>query len=83
MSITISLNPELEARLREQATQQGQDISIVAAELLARILEWELQDSEETVTGIQHGLDDFKAGRSRSFQEFSEEQRRKYNLPAL
>ncbi|MDY6782984.1 MAG: hypothetical protein SW833_10625 [Cyanobacteriota bacterium] len=39
--------------------QQGQDISIVAAELLARVLEWELQESEEAVAGIQHGLDNF------------------------
>jgi predicted transcriptional regulator len=83
MSITISLSPELEAQLREQARQQGQDIGIVAAELLTRILEWELQDSEETVAGIQRGLDDFQAGCSRSFQEFAEEQRRKYNLPSL
>ena len=81
MSIFISLSPEVEARLREKAAQQGQDVSLVAAELLARILEWELQDSEEAVAGIQRGLDDFEAGRSRSFQEFAEEQRHKYNLP--
>ncbi|MGD1702650.1 hypothetical protein [Dapis sp. BLCC M229] len=41
MSITINLTPELEARLREKATQQGQDISLVVTELLARVLEWE------------------------------------------
>lgn len=81
MSIVISLSPEVEARLREKAAQQGQDVSLVAAELLARVLEWELQDSEEAIAGIQRGLDDFEAGRSRSFQEFAEEQRRKYNLP--
>jgi predicted transcriptional regulator len=81
MSIFISLSPEVEARLREKAAQQGQDVSLVAAELLARILEWELQDSEEAVAGIQRGLDDFEAGRSRSFQEFAEEQRHQYNLP--
>jgi predicted transcriptional regulator len=81
MSIVISLSPEVEAQLREKAAQQGQDVSLVAAELLARILEWELQDTEEAIAGIQRGLDDFEAGRSRSFQEFAEEQRRKYNLP--
>lgn len=81
MSIIISLSPEIEARLREKAIQQGQDVGLVAAELLARILEWEVQDSEEAVAGIQQGLDDFEAGRSRSFQEFAEEQHRKYNLP--
>ena len=81
MSIVISLSPEVEAQLREKAAQQGQDVSLVAAELLARILEWELQDSEEAIAGIQRGLDAFEAGSFRSFQDFAEEQRRKYNLP--
>ena len=81
MSIIISLSPEIEAQLREKAIQQGQDVSLVAAQLLSQILEWELQDSTEAVRGIQHGLDDFAAGRSRSFEEFVEEQRHKHNLP--
>lgn len=81
MSIIISLSPEIEAQLREKAIQQGQDVSFVAAQLLSQILEWELQDSTEAVQGIQHGLDDFAAGRSRSFAEFAEEQRHKHNLP--
>nr|WP_290226773.1 hypothetical protein [Trichocoleus desertorum] len=81
MSIVVSLSPEIEAQLRQKAAQQGQDVSLVAAELLARILEWETQDSEEAVVGIQQGLDDFEVGRSRSFQEFAEEQHHKYNLP--
>jgi predicted transcriptional regulator len=82
MAIVISLTPGIEARLREKAAQQGQDISLVAAELLARVLEWEAQDSEEGIERIQRGLDDFEAGRFRSFHEFAEEQRCKYNLPA-
>ncbi len=81
MSIVISLSPEIEAQLREKAIQQGQDVSLVAAELLSRILEWELQDSTEAIAGVQSGLDDFAAGRSRSFEEFAEEQGHKYNLP--
>jgi predicted transcriptional regulator len=81
MTIVISLSPELEARLREKAARQGQDVSLVAAELLASVLEWEAQDSQEAIEGIQRGLDDFEAGRFRSFDKFAEEQRRKYNLP--
>jgi predicted transcriptional regulator len=77
MSIIISLSPEVEAQLCEKAAQQGQDVSLVAAELLARILKWELEDSEEAAAGIQSGLDDFETGRFRSFQEFAKEQRRK------
>jgi len=81
MSIVISLSPEVEAHLREKAARQGQDISVVASEMLTSVLEWEAQDAEEAVEGIQQGLDDFEANRVRSFSEFAEEQRRKYNLP--
>ncbi|NES25298.1 MAG: hypothetical protein F6K41_41985 [Symploca sp. SIO3E6] len=38
--------------------------------------------NEESIQGVQQGLDDFEAGRFRSFQEFADEQRRKYNLSA-
>jgi predicted transcriptional regulator len=82
MTIVINLTPELEEQLRKKATHQGQDISLVAAELLASVLKWEAQDSEEAMKGIQQGLDDFEAGNFRSFNEFADEQRRKYNLPA-
>ena len=80
MSIVVNLTPEIEAKLREKAIQQGRDISVVAAELITKILEGELQDTEEAVKGIQKGLNDFEAGRFRSFDEFAEEQRKKYNL---
>jgi predicted transcriptional regulator len=76
MTIVISLCSEVEARLREKAARQGQDVNLVAAELLASVLQWEAQDSEEAIEGIQRGLDDFEAGRFRSFNEFAEEQRR-------
>ncbi|MEH1872617.1 MAG: hypothetical protein V7K73_14565 [Nostoc sp.] len=76
----ITLSPELEALLRELATRQGQDVSLVASELLTSVLEWEVQESEEAIQGIQQGLDDFEVGRFRSFHEFAQEQRRKYNL---
>ncbi|MEG3436035.1 hypothetical protein V0288_02790 [Pannus brasiliensis CCIBt3594] len=75
MSITIVLSLEIEARLRERARQQGQDIGEVVSELLTRQLEWESQDSEEAIAGIQKGLDDFESGNSRSFAEFAEESR--------
>lgn len=80
MPIVVTLSPELETLLRDKADRQGQDISLVASELLASILQWEEQDSEAAIKGIQQGLDDFEAGRFRSFQAFAEEQRHKYNL---
>jgi predicted transcriptional regulator len=82
MSIVVTLNPELEALLHSRAAQQGQDVNFVATELLASILNWEENDSEEAIKGIQQGLDDFEAGRYRSFQDFADEQLNKYNLPA-
>lgn len=81
MPIVISLSPELEALLRDKAARQGQDVSLVASELLTSLLEWEVQESEEAIKGIQQGLDDFEAGRFRSFHDFAEEQRRKYDMP--
>jgi predicted transcriptional regulator len=81
MAIVITLNSELETLLRAKAAQLGQDVNFVASELLASVLVWEEQDSEEAIKGIQQGLDDFETGRFRSFQDFAEEQRQKYNLP--
>jgi hypothetical protein len=51
--------------------QQGQDVSMVATELLSRALELDLRES---IAGIQRGLDDFEAGRSQSFESFVKEQ---------
>ena len=82
MTIIVTLSPELEELLRNRAMQLGQDVNLMASELLASALEWEEQDSEEAIKGIQQGLDDFEAGRFRAFQDFSDEQRHKYNLPA-
>ncbi|MEP6518692.1 hypothetical protein [Microcoleus vaginatus] len=81
MSIAISLSPEIEALLREKANREGQDISLVAAQLLTRILEWEARDSQEAIEGIQEGLNDFEVGRFRSFDEFAKSQRTKYSFP--
>ncbi|MFN6566232.1 hypothetical protein [Dendronalium sp. ChiSLP03b] len=53
MTIVVTLSPELEAQLRDKAARQGQDVSVVASELLANILEWETQDLEEAIKGIQ------------------------------
>jgi hypothetical protein len=73
---------EAETKLLEKAARQGKDVATVAAELLASALEWEAEDYEEAVESIQRGLDDFDAGQFRSFAEFAEEQRCKYNLPS-
>jgi predicted transcriptional regulator len=75
MTIVITLSPELETLLLDRAARQGQEVNLVASELLAGVLELQEQDSEEAVKGIQQGLDDFEAGRFRDFQEFADELR--------
>ena len=81
MAIVVTLSPELEALLQDKAARQGQDVSLVASELLASVLSLEKQDLQEAIEGIQQGLDDFETGRVRSFEDFAQEQRHKYNLP--
>ncbi|MGF1603197.1 MAG: hypothetical protein ACFCU8_14470 [Thermosynechococcaceae cyanobacterium] len=82
MVVTISLRPEIEAQLKAKAADQGQDINILATELLTQLLEWEQQDTEAAIARVQQGLDDFTEGRSRSFETFADEQCHKYDLPA-
>jgi hypothetical protein len=82
MSIVVTLSPELEALLRNRAARQGQDVSLLASQLLASILQAEEQDLEAAIEGIQRSLDDFQAGKFRSFEDFAHEQRQKYNLSA-
>ena len=78
----IVLNSETEARLREKAVREGQDINTLADALLNMALEWEARDHAEAVAGIQRGLDAFAQGRSRPFRDFAAEQRAKFKLPS-
>jgi predicted transcriptional regulator len=80
MPIVISLTPEVEARLRDKAAREGQNVSLLAAELIANALEWEMQDVQEAVEGIQHGLNDFEAGRFRSFDDSAKEQEKQTKI---
>ena len=80
MTIVVNLSPEMEERLQKKATQRGEPLEFVATALLAGLLDSEAQDSEEAIVGIQRGLDDFEAGRFRSFDLFEQEQRQKYDL---
>ena len=81
MAIVITLNSELETLLYDRAAQKGQDVNFLASELLASVLMWQEQDLEETIKGIQQGLNDFEVGQYRSFEDFAEEKRKHYNLP--
>ena len=55
MTIVIQLSPELEDILRDRADHQGQDVAIVASELLARVLLADKQsiESSENVQSLE------------------------------
>ena len=67
---TIPLKPERQAELEEFARQRGKTPAEALDEALAAYLEWEHQDFEEAVRGIQQGYDDVKSGRTRPVNEF-------------
>ncbi len=57
-----------------------EEINQVITKLLITLLEWETEDTKEAIKGIQEGLTDFELGNYRSFDDFFEEQYKKYNL---
>lgn len=67
--MTITVSPEVEERLRQQAKLEGKDIGSVADRLLADALDWQARDREETLEGIRAGLRDVEAGRVKPAEE--------------
>ncbi|MEM8642882.1 MAG: hypothetical protein AAGG51_29305 [Cyanobacteria bacterium P01_G01_bin.54] len=83
MPLTITLDPSTEAQLRAKAQNQGQDINTLAAQLLTALLNWEEQETQAAIAGIQHGLDDFESGNFLSFDDFVAEQQQKHGLSSM
>jgi predicted transcriptional regulator len=77
----VQLSEERQAQLNDYATRHGQDLSTALDEVLADALEWDRLEFEDTVRGIQQGLEDVKAGRTQPASEVFEELRAKYGLP--
>jgi predicted transcriptional regulator len=63
--MTITLSPETEAKLRERAERDGQEIDALADFLLSAALDEEARDREEAIEGIRRGLEAGAAGRVR------------------
>jgi len=53
MSITISLSPEEEKRLRERAARAGQDVAAYIRQIIRR----EIQDVSEALAPFRHEVD--------------------------
>lgn len=78
--MSITLAPEIEARLNEKAARQGAHLETLVNAMLADALAWEAQERAEAIAGIQRGLDDVAAGRERPLSEFLAEQRQKHGF---
>ena len=78
--MSISLKPERQAELEEFARQRGKSPSETLDEAVGAYLEWERQDFEEAVQGIQQGYEDVKDGRTRPADEFLSELRGKHGI---
>jgi predicted transcriptional regulator len=76
----IPLKPERQAELEEFARRSGKTPADALDEALAAYLEWERNDLEDAVEGIQQGHSDVKGGRTRPASEFVADMRRKYGI---
>lgn len=77
----MPLKPERKAQIEEYAKRRGLDPVTALDEALAAYLDWERRDFAESVEGIRRGLQDVKAGRTRSADAVLEDLRRKHDIP--
>ena len=79
--MTITIRPELEARLRQRAAQEGREPEDVVEELLAAALDWSDIDQAEAVEGIRRGLEASAAGKVRPLSQVIAEARQRHGFP--
>lgn len=87
--MTITIDAELETRLRAAAEARGEDPNRFAIAVLTEALDWnedpdaDLTEEEKAAVraGVERGLKDFEEGRFRPFAEFAAEMRARYDLP--
>ena len=79
--MTITITGELEEKLREIAVQEGHKPDQVAKRLINSGLDWEELDRQDTILGIQIGIESNDAGRVKSLEQVISEARAKYGFP--
>lgn len=84
--MTITLSAETEARLRERAEREQQDVNTLADALLAEALTEECdpltaEEIREIRAGVRRGLDDCTAGRVQPVTEWAARLRGEFRLP--
>ena len=77
---TVPIRPERLAELEEFARRRGKTPADALDELLAEYLEWERQDYQEAVEAVRQGIEDVKADRTKSADQFFDEFARKRDL---
>jgi hypothetical protein len=80
--MTITLRPETEAKLRETAERDGNDVNILADTLLSEGLEARAREHAEFVASLQKELDAAAQGRGKPLAQYVTEQRAKRGYPA-
>lgn len=77
---TVPIRPERLAELEEFARRREKTPADALDELLAEYLEWERQDYQEAVEAVRQGIEDVKADRTKSADQFFDEFARKRDL---
>ncbi len=76
--MTITLDPDMEARLREKALREGQEPDVVAKMLLADVLDADAREHQESVAAIREALE---SGPGKPIEQYIAEQRAKHGYP--
>ena len=76
--MTITLDPDMEARLREKAMREGREPDVVAKMLLADVLDADAREHQESVAAIREALE---AGPGKPIGQYLAEQRLKHGYP--
>ncbi|MGI4792260.1 MAG: hypothetical protein ACRYFS_25830 [Janthinobacterium lividum] len=80
--MTITLSPQIEAKLLEKAQQEGQDLDTLVDIILADSLGMQTREDEEIAAAIRKAMAAGEAGREKPIGQYLAEQRAKRGLPA-
>ena len=74
---TLPIKSERLAELEEFARRRGKTPADALDEALAEYLEWERQDYQQAADAVRQGVEDVKAGRTKTADEFLDSVARK------
>ena len=78
--MTITLSPQIGAKLLEKANQEGKDLDTLVDMLLADSLEAQKRESEEIMAAVLNATKAAEAGREKPLTQYFAEQRAKRGL---